>query len=120
MAFFCNLLIPAIMTAAGYWMYKAPPHKINHLFGYRTPRSKKNADTWAFAHETFGKLWIWLGAAILVVSALVQLPFAHSGDDTVGVMTMVLETAQIAVILGSIWWVERALKQTFDEEGRRR
>ena len=55
--FLCNLLMPLIMLIGGYCMYRKPPKEINGLVGYRTTMSKKNKNTWKFAHEYCGKLW---------------------------------------------------------------
>ena len=54
----CNLLIPLIMLLGGYLMYKKPPKEINNVVGYRTKMSKKNKDTWEFAHNYCGRLWL--------------------------------------------------------------
>ena len=48
--FLCNLLVPLVMLIGGYYMCKRPPEDINSAMGYRTKRSKKNKDTWKFAH----------------------------------------------------------------------
>ena len=56
--FLCNLLMPLIMLIGGYCIYKNPPKEINGLVGYRTTMSKKNKDTWTFAHDYCGRLWI--------------------------------------------------------------
>ena len=81
--FLCNLLMPSIMVIAGYCMYKNPPKEINGLIGYRTAMSEKNKDTWAFAHDCCGKLWIKSGIILLVPTVLAQIPFAKSGEDVV-------------------------------------
>lgn len=125
MAFFiamfcCNLLIPLVMVIGGYFIHKNPPRKINHTFGYRTKMSRINQDTWRFAHQYCGRLWMKVGAVLLIASVLTQLPFARAGEDIIGFGTLILEAVQIAVLLGTIAVVERALKQTFDENGRRR
>ena len=59
--------MPSIMVIAGYCMYKNPPKEINGLIGYRTAMSEKNKDTWAFAHDCCGKLWIKSGIILLVI-----------------------------------------------------
>ena len=104
--FLCNLLMPSIMVIAGYCMYKNPPKEINGLIGYRTAMSEKNKDTWAFAHDCCGKLWIKSGI--------------KSGEDVVGTVTLVIEAVQVLVLIGSVILVEKALKRTFDENGNRR
>ena len=73
--FLCNLLIPLIMLIAGYSMYKNPPKEINGLVGYRTAMSRKNKDTWAFAHNYCGKLWMKSGGILLIPTVIAQIPF---------------------------------------------
>ena len=120
MMFICNLLIPIVMLICGFFMYKYPPKKINHIIGYRTSMSRKNMDTWKFAHDYCGRLWIKLGLLLLIMTIIIQIPFAHSSEDIIGYMTVFVEVTQLVVLLGSIVFVERALKKTFDENGVRR
>ena len=116
----CNLLIPLIMLLGGYLMYKKPPKEINSVVGYRTKMSKKNKDTWEFAHNYCGRLWSKIGIVLFVLTFIVQIPFVHSSDNAIGNMTLTVETVQIVVLLGSIIPVEQALKKTFDENGVRK
>ena len=114
--FVCNLIMPILMIIAGYMMYKHPPKDINGLIGYRTARSRKNIDTWRFAHDYCGRLWLKLGIILLIPTILAQLPLVKSSDNTIGIATVVIETIQIIVLIGSIWPVEKALKEKFDED----
>mgnify|MGYP000785851705 FL=1 len=82
--------------------------------------SEKNKDTWAFAHDYCGKLWIKSGIILLVPTVLVQIPFAKSGEDVVGTVTLVIEAVQVLALIGSVILVEKALKRTFDENGNKR
>lgn len=116
----CNLLIPLIMLLGGYLMYKKPPKEINSVVGYRTKMSKKNKDTWEFAHNYCGRLWLKIGIVLFILTFIVQIPFVHSSDNAIGNMTLIVETVQIVVLLGSIIPVEQALKKTFDENGVRK
>ena len=118
--FICNLLIPLIMLIGGYFIYKKPPKEINSVIGYRTKMSKKNKETWGFAHNYCGKLWIKLGIALFIPSVIVQIPFIHSSDDVIGIVALIVEAVQVLVLIGSIVRVEKALKRTFDENGIKR
>ena len=118
--FICNLLIPATMIITGYFMYKKPPKEINGVIGYRTTMSRKNMDTWKFAHDYCGRLWLKIGIILLVPSIIVQIPFVNSDENTVGILTLIIEGVQLVFLLGSILPVEKALKRTFDENGKRR
>ena len=118
--FICNLLVPLLMVVFGRIMYKHAPKSINGIYGYRTSMSMKNEDTWKFAHDYCGKLWYKVGLIMLIPSVLVQLPFVKRSTDTIGIMTVVLETVQICVMIASIFPTERALRKTFDKYGNRK
>lgn len=116
-----NLIVPLIMIVCGVLMYKRPPKNINGFIGYRTAMSRKNEDTWAYAHDYCGRLWIKAGIPLMVFSVGIQLPFYINGNnDAFESLTIVLETIQVAIIMISVIPVERALKRTFDENGKRR
>lgn len=118
--FICNLLIPLLMLGFGRVMLKHPPENINNFYGYRTAMSRKNRDTWEFAHALFGKIWWKAGWILLIPSILVQLPFVHSDEDTIGAVGLLLCIVQCTVLIGSIFPVERALKKTFNPDGTRK
>lgn len=101
-------------------MQKNYPKDINGLIGYRTERSCKNMDTWKFAHEYCGKLWLKTGIILLIASALVHIPFMHGSENTISVLSVILCVAQSAVIIATIFPTENALKKTFDDNGNRR
>ena len=117
--FICNLLMPLLMIIAGYMMYKHPPKEINGVIGYRTTRSRKNIDTWKFAHDYCGRLWFKAGFALLIPTIIAQIPFVKSSDSTIGWVTIVIEMIQRVVLIGSIFPVEKALKENFDDNGNK-
>ena len=113
-----GLLCPLLMLGFGLISRKHPPKTINCWYGYRTARSMKSQAAWDFAHRYCGRLWTWLGAILLAVSAAVLAPVFLLGGDTAGSMAaVILLGVQVAVLLGSIVPVERALKGQFDEQG---
>lgn len=116
--FVCNLLIPFIMILAGRFMKKCPMD-INTVVGYRTRRSMINYDTWEFANRYCGKIWLRIGFVLLLISILVQIPLIGFDEEVIGIATMIIETVQLVLLLGSIFFVEKALKYTFDETGKR-
>ena len=118
--FICKLLIPIVMLICGFFMFKYPPKEINGIIGYRTTMSRKNKDTWKFAHDYCGRLWFKIGLVLLIPTIIIQIPFAYSSENTIGYMTLFVEGIQLVTLLGSIVFVERALKKTFDENGFRR
>lgn len=114
--FFCDLLIPLAMAAGGWMFLKHPPKKVNGFYGYRTPRSAKSPEAWAFAQAYCGKLWFCAGLVLLPASALAHLPFIHSGFGVFGWVSIILITLQGIIMVGSMWPVERALKRKFDNK----
>jgi uncharacterized membrane protein len=118
--FCCNLLLPVIMLAFGFIFTKKPPKQINDFYGYRTAMSRKNMETWTFAHTYCGRLWKRLGLVLLPVSMLVSILSFPLKMDAVGLVGLALTGVQLVVLLVSIIPVERALKINFDEYGRRR
>ena len=114
------LMIPGVVLFFGRRFLKHPPKNINSLYGYRTTRSMKNQQTWDFAHETCGRLWVRLGMILLVLS-LIALALVFGQDvETVGIVSGVLTAIQTVVLVGSIFPVERALKRNFDDFGRKK
>lgn len=95
--FVCNMLYSLLMIIAGRFMWKHYPAEINSIAGYRSSRSMMNKDTWQFANENCGKRWWkigWMGLAIAIV--------------------------ECTILLVSILPTERALKQSFTDEGVRK
>lgn len=114
--FLCALLIPGLMLLSGHVMWKHPG-KANWIFGYRTTRSTKNPQTWHFANTYCGKLWWKLGKWMLIVSALVMLPFLGAGEDLISLVGGAAVSVQTVIMLLSIYPTEKALKKNFDQNG---
>lgn len=115
-----NLLVPVIMLFLGRRFQTKPPKTINGVYGYRTARSIKSQQTWDFAHRYCGKLWFCLGLVLLPVSICATLPSLGKDVNAIGLWCVVVEGIQLVVLIGSIFPVERALKNNFDDFGRKR
>lgn len=113
------LLIPGTMMFFGNDFLRCPG-TINRVHGYRTRRSMKNQQTWDFAHQVCGKIWFWAGAVLLPLSLLAMLPALGRDAGAVGMWCVPVVGVQLVVLIGSIFPVERALKQNFDQFGRKR
>lgn len=114
-----NLLVPLIMIGFGKEFMKNPPKEINPGYGYRTTMSMKNKMTWDFAQKHMGKVWHRAGRVLLV--SAVPLLFVLGRDvGIVGTVGMIVCGVQLVVMLGSIAVTERALKQNFDKNGKRK
>lgn len=119
--FIMLLLVPAVMVGFGAYFMRRAPKKINYVFGYRTARSMKNEDTWKFAHNFIGKLWLVCGTLLLVVSTVLFFTFmANKNENAVSIASLVILGVQLLVLMCSIIPTESALKKTFDENGNRK
>ena len=115
-----DLLVPVVQIVAGWMMWKHYPQSINNLYGYRTKLSKKNQDTWKFAHEHCGRLWWKVGLVLLVLTVGVHIPFYGADEDTIGNLCLIVTCVQMAALIGSIFPTQWALKRTFNEDGTRK
>lgn len=115
-----DLLIPLLMLGFGKSFMKNPPAEINPGYGYRTTMSSKNQETWDFAQRHMGKVWYQAGRWLLIPSAVPLLFVLGRDVGTVGVVGLAVSGVQLVVMLGSILVVERALKETFDKNGKRK
>ncbi len=113
--FLITLLVPLIITIAGWFMHKHPPREVNWIIGYRTMRSMKSKEAWMFSQKKMGILWEKAGAVTLIVSAAVQVPFLFFSVETMSIVSLVLMFVQLAVLLASVFPVERALKKEFPD-----
>lgn len=118
--FIMDMMLPLIMIICGKWFLKSAPKEINMVIGYRTSMSMKNKDTWDFAHKYSGKLWYRCGSVMLPVSAAAMLFIIGKNENTVGIVGGIICTAQVIVLIGSIYPTEKALKKIFDVNGKRR
>ena len=114
-----DLLIPGVMIGFGKEFQKNPPAEINPGYGYRTAMSSKNQDTWDFAQRCMGKVWYQAGRWLLLPSLLPLLLGLRQDVGTVGAVGLAVSGVQLVVMLGSILVVERALKKTFDKNGKK-
>lgn len=114
-----NLLIPSIMLFFGMKFEKRGPRKINGIYGYRTTMSMKNQETWEFAHKYCGMLWKKAGIVLLITSVIVSLAALKLNEFLQSISSLLLVAIQMAVLIGSIFPVEKALRENFDANGNR-
>lgn len=114
------LVVPVLMALSGLLVWKFPAKNINVAYGYRTKRSMKNMDTWMFAQEYTGRLWVKLGCGLLALTLVVCFCVRGYSDDNVATTCVIMVGAQIAVMVLLTFITEHALKLNFDEEGKRR
>lgn len=115
-----NLLIPAVMLIAGKLFLKNLPKNINWIIGYRTGMSMKNEDTWAFAHQTAGAFWWKWGWVTLAITAVSMLLLLRRSVEIVSVAGCIVMFLQLIPVIAVIPHTEKALRNTFDKDGKRK
>jgi len=114
------LVMSATMIGFGLYFAVAGPRKINFVFGYRSPMSMKNLDTWKFGNIYAGK-YMWRTGCILLAGSLAALFALKSSDEavirTVGIVIIIVHAV---MIFGTIFLTETALRKNFDHQGNRK
>ena len=113
-----TFLLPVFMYFFGLYMEKGGPKSINGICGYRTKRSMMNKDTWKFAHEYCGKLWVRLSLILGLLSLATMLFTRGRSDAFIGTVGSIIEYIQIGALFCTIFLTERALKKNFDKDGK--
>ena len=114
-----DILIPLLMMLFG-WLLKHKTPRKNAIYGYRTSMSMKNNDTWVFANRYCGKLWIKCGLILLFISVILMLTVIKASSDTVDIMATIICLMQLIPLIGTIYPVEKALKNNFNENGNKK
>ena len=118
------LFAPLLLTVLAWVFYRYPPTTINPWYGYRTPLSMKNIDTWQTANRLAARYNLFLSVGVLGATLLCMIVLGKSGLLTVfGSLksfffwVMGISTS---VILLTILLVEYALRKRFDRQGNRK
>ena len=115
-----TLLIPVIMIVIGLIFGNRAPKKINHIYGYRTSLSMKNQNTWEFANKYCGKLWLKIGLIMFLLGIVIILLSFKMSENIMLCFTSFVITIQTIVVILSVFIVEKALREKFDENGEPR
>lgn len=105
--------IPVVLLLGGYLMANHPTQRSNALCGYRTERSLQNEETWYFAQDYCGHLWLKVGGILLIPSFLSLALLRSRGEHVLSIAMLVLIGVQMAALFLSIVKVESALKANF-------
>jgi len=114
-----TLLLPLTMVLLGKRFMYSPPRNINNLFGYRTTRSMRNRETWAFAHRCCGR-FLWRAGWNVMAGTVLIMGFVFGREiETVSNVGLILTFAQVIPMIMSFPVTEWALRREFDQFGRR-
>lgn len=71
--------------------------------------SMKNKETWEFAHHYCGRLWLTIGAIMIVPSLIVMLFLSGKDESVIGTFGGILCGIQLIFLIGSLFPTEIAL-----------
>ena len=109
-----TLLTGSIFFLAGVVLMMLPPSRINSLYGYRTPASMRNPETWKEANRYSARLMLITGIVLLILAAgFLSKPIVKAGIF-LGLGCVIL-TATLLIIS-----TELHLRRVFDRDGKRR
>jgi uncharacterized membrane protein len=112
------VIMSLTMIGGGLLFIKRPPKEINSVIGYRTTMSRKNKETWDFAHQYSGQVWIKSGILNGVIASI--LAVALQGFNHYNQLMVALIYIQLVVLLLVIPLTEIALRKKFDQNGNRK
>ena len=115
-----TMLIPLIMVVCGWLFMHGIPKDRNSLFGYRTAMSVKNDDTWRFAHEYCGRLWLIIGLVLFAVTTVFMVLSMNMDPERVAFISGILMMIYVVPLLATVAATESAMKKTFDTRGKRK
>lgn len=106
-------VVGIICIGAGFLLKIFPPRKINCIYGYRTPSSTKNQDTWNEAQKYSANSFIVLSFIYLALGFVLSHLFEN--------ISIIYEN--IIILLGVIIMIildEVHLKKVFNKDGSRK
>lgn len=115
-----DLLIPLTMIGFGRKFMAGGPKEINEIYGYRTPMSRRNRDTWDFAHRVCGRFWFVAGLILLPLSVIPLLAMFGGSEDAIGYAGLAVCLGQLVMLCAAVPVTEIALHRTFDRDGQRK
>lgn len=117
---FIAIVLPFIMFMSSFYFIAGGPKNINNIFGYRTGRSMINKDTWIFAHEYCGKLWLKVSIVFILASIVIMLCLIKTDQRVFVAVGFVIFIAEFITLFFTINKTEKALADNFDIKGNRK
>ena len=100
-----NLMLGPLILVLAVLFKRFPAKKINHIYGYRTPRSMKSQEAWDCANRYSSNAFVIIAALICLVQVVLWslLP----PNDAILWITGVLVVGVIAVIPLTEWHLRK-------------
>jgi len=101
------VMVGVIFIVFGFILKKRPPRSVNHLYGYRTPRSMKNETNWAFSQLYAANEMLQLGFILLPIGVVMAFLSIESEFSEAMISIGVLLVLVIRLFIRT----ERAIKR---------
>jgi len=106
-----SFLVGIIFIIASLILLRFPPKKINYLYGYRTPSSMKNQQTWDFSQKFSAVKMFQVGIVLLATSFLnILVDMSQEQSLFLGLGLLILGCIYMFVV------TEKAIKRNFPNE----
>ncbi len=110
------LITPLALFAVGlYWKLRPPKFTDEGGLAYRTELSARSQETWEFAHVHISNTWVRLGVILTVLASVLMVIFA----DHYASFILWLIGGEMVFLCISVFLVDTALKNGFDEDGHK-
>ncbi|MBP1889276.1 putative membrane protein [Clostridium moniliforme] len=109
-----DILIPLSMIIFGLILIFDPPKKINEFYGYRTSLSMKTKETWDFANNHLGKLWLIFGTFSFAFTFALKSALTFN-NELVSIICLIVSLTCMFIPLVV---VDKELKENFDDLGK--
>ena len=117
---FIVIVLPFIMFMCSFYFIAGGPKNINNIFCDRTGWSMINKDTWTFAHEYCGKLWLKVSIIFILASIVIMLCLIKTDQRVFVAVGFVIFIAEFVTLFFTINKTEKALADNFDIKGNRK
>ena len=115
-----SIAIPLSMIIIGILFIRAAFVGFSSNIGYRSHRSRRSREEWAFANKSIGRSLIVFGSILLPIYSIIMLVLFNSNESTVGLFGGILILVSLIPVLLSVLPVERKLRKNFDIFGKRK
>jgi len=109
-----NLIMPLGLIIYGLMYLRKSSKRPSNWQGYRTTRAMLSQETWEYANQRAGHLWVRLGITLAIIIGILLLAFPSKAKEP----SIVLIVFTVIISLIPMRIVEKELKELFDDEGK--
>lgn len=113
MSYSTSITLATIFMVFGLWLKVYPPKHRNHVFGYRSPLSKRSEEAWIEGNKFSGKLLLVGGFIIMILTLICKYIFPNNH-----IAMAALQIITVVIMIGSIIWTEMHLRKYMSKNGR--